>query len=123
MKRRDNGRNDERERYEQLLEALYPLMVPFFDLHGKLELTHDDPSAEVSSLLAVLLDIQIMIHDPESARYFCADDVIARQVIVQNDGLMRFWGIVWWLNTPSDYPINVQEKIRFMQKCGLPMIS
>lgn len=95
-----------KENYNKLIDNLLPIIKPFFNFKGKLDLSQHDPTENTSSLLARLLDCKITIEDNENANSFCADDILAKQVIVEEDGLLKFWGIIYWLETPQEYEIN-----------------
>ncbi|MDJ1504850.1 hypothetical protein [Xanthocytophaga agilis] len=95
-----------KENYNSLINKLFPIIKPIFNFKGKLDLSQHDPTEQTSSLLAYLLDCKIAIEDNENAKHFCADDILTKQVIIEEDGLMRFWGTIYWLDTPHEYEIN-----------------
>ncbi|MDJ1471477.1 hypothetical protein QNI19_27320 [Cytophagaceae bacterium DM2B3-1] len=95
-----------KKNYNNLIDKLFPAIKPWFNFKGKLDLSHYDITNKTSSLLASLLEYKITIEDNKNANSFCADDILAKQVIVEEDGLLKFWGIIYWLDTPPEYEIN-----------------
>lgn len=59
-------------RYENLTKMLYDKLKGYFAFQGVIDLNTLDPTPEVSSLLANLLDHKITPEDPERGVQFCA---------------------------------------------------
>lgn len=95
-----------RESYRTLLNIFKPIIKPYFNFNGKIDLSQYDPTYETSNTLAGMLDCQIALKDANNAIYFCADDILAKQIIIEENNMIKFWGIVYWLETPKDYEIN-----------------
>lgn len=105
--------------YENCLEDLLYLFKPYFLKTGKLDLVENDFDTEIPMVLASLLDNKIAIEDNENAVYFCADDILARQVIVEKNRLIKFWGVIYWLETHHNYPMNKTQQDPFYAEFSL----
>jgi hypothetical protein len=92
--------------YTNLVDELFSILKPYTYLNGKLNLFNDKLTKETSVILARILDSKIAIEDNDNSKYFCSDDILAKQVIVENGGLIKYWGIIYWLNTHKEYEIN-----------------
>lgn len=87
------------------IQELLPHLKPLFKTLGKVDLNKNDPTNEICSSLASLLQRKIYLED-EDCGNLCADDIITKQIIIEKNGLMKFWGIIYWLHSPKDYLIN-----------------
>lgn len=90
---------------KEIIEALEEYLIPMFVHQGNVDISYfkDEHTA---SWLATLCDVLINIHDTKNGLYFCADDVLAKKMIIEDNCLLKFWGIIYWLEVPAFYKIN-----------------
>ena len=81
-----------------LEKLLFKSLKPYFEFDGKLELSKNDPSLENSDVFARILNCNLILSEDKQDAYFGADSINAQQVIVEENGLMKFWGKIHWLS-------------------------
>lgn len=94
-----------KSQWEGWVQDLLPILEPFFKQLGKVDLSNANPSYDISSSLVSILQCKILLED-DGCGNLCGDDILAKQIIVEKDGLMKLWGIIYWLQPPAHYEIN-----------------
>ncbi|MCU0439837.1 MAG: hypothetical protein MUC49_18290 [Raineya sp.] len=90
---------------KEIIEALEEYLAPMFVHQGNVEISYFQDE-HTANWLAALCDVLINIHDTNNGLYFCADDVLTKKIIVENYQILKFWGVIYWLETPIFYKIN-----------------
>ncbi|AXG71827.1 hypothetical protein KORDIASMS9_04085 [Kordia sp. SMS9] len=85
-----------------LKDSLFESLTPYFAFSGKLDLSVNDPSGEIADTLARILNAVCKLVN-EKAALFGADSILAQQVIVEENRILKYWGKIFWLLTPSTH--------------------
>lgn len=91
------------ERLASLLKMLQESLSPYVQFDGKLDLSQHDPTPESGDLLARVLNCYLVLSDDQQDNYFGADTILASQVIIGGNCLIKLWGKVCWLSTPPNH--------------------
>lgn len=106
--------NEIEEAINTLKNELKNLFTPYFDSSVKWDSLENELDDDISYSLANLLTLQMTLSLGDSS--FCADSVIESQVMIDKNNVIKFWGYVYWLQTPPDYKVNKSGKDPFYCK-------
>ena len=97
-----------------LIASLKPILSSYMEREEDdlIDFGNEPFHEALSYKLGAMLNLQINIHD-EAANQFCVDSIIPRVGMVSEGGRFTCWGIIYWLSTPKDYPINKSGKDPF----------
>ncbi|WP_420574026.1 hypothetical protein [Kordia sp.] len=88
--------------FSLLKDSLFESLKPYFAFSGKLDLSVNDPSAENADTLARILNATCKLANDNNSM-FGADGILAQQVIVEENKILKYWGKIFWLITPSNH--------------------
>lgn len=95
--------DDNERRLSDLLDNLRETTHSLFSLDGEVNLDHLQQKSDLEYLLALILNCKFISSEDKYFRSFGADDVIAIQLEIENNRLLKYWGEIHWLSTPKDH--------------------
>ncbi len=85
------------------MDLLFNRFIPFYGKNGLIHITQS-LRISIHGILSRLLHVQINLNEsPEIAGSFGADDVMIRQIKMEND-ILKLLGGVDWFYTHKDFP-------------------
>lgn len=91
------------ERLTEHLEQVYEITKPLFQKNGRITLPSLDNIGNLEYRLALILNCKFASSDDKNDRRFGADDVIAIQLEIENNDLLKYWGKINWLSKPNNH--------------------
>lgn len=91
-----------------LLEDFCPVVLPFFETIGPVDVGKWPQNNPIERLLS----IELALMDDQDTSTFCCDGIVPVQIVVKKN-LIKFWGHIWWLNAPENHPRNRSGKDPF----------
>ena len=91
------------EKLAFLKKQISQSLRPYFKYSGKLELSNSDPAIEIGDYLARFLNSTLIYFCDGNEYQFGADSIVAQQVIVYKNEVLKFWGKISWLQTPKEH--------------------
>ena len=68
-----------------------------------IDLSNFDEKGDMEYLLALIINCKFSSSDDKQSRSFGADDIIAIQLEVDNNEILKYWGKINWLSKPKDH--------------------
>ena len=88
------------ERLTEYLFKVEKIVQPIFKNNGRVDLSKFDKKGDVEYLLALILNCRFSSSDDIQSRSFGADNIIAIQLDIENNEILKYWGKINWLSTP-----------------------
>ena len=91
------------ERLTEYLFKVEKIVRPIFKNNGGFDLSNFDEKGDMEYLLALIINCKFSSSDDKQSRSFGADDIIAIQLEVDNNEILKYWGKINWLSKPKDH--------------------
>ena len=91
------------ERERGYLDDIQDIIGPLFDKNGRVDLTMLDPKGDLAFFLAVILNAQIASSEDKHALNFGADDIVPLRLEIENNSILKYWGLSYCRSIPKDH--------------------